>query len=74
MVIPLISMNQLLFEYRLLLLGALHCAVGLTATAIAYRKGYPLKRWLVLGLIGGTPSLVYALTRPKVVPEKQKND
>lgn len=64
MVIPFILMNQLFFEHPIVSLGALHCAIGLLAAFVAYRKGYPLKRWLVIGLVGGTPSLIYAWTRP----------
>ena len=44
--------------------GVLHCLIGLLATAIAHRKGYPLHRWLLWGLIGGTPSLLVALWLP----------
>jgi hypothetical protein len=43
------------------LLAVLHCAIGLTAAAIAYRKGLNQNRWLVWGLIGGTVALVMAL-------------
>ncbi|OKH18956.1 hypothetical protein [[Limnothrix rosea] IAM M-220] len=59
-------MNKLFFEHPILPLGALHCAIGLLAALVAYRKGYPLKRWLVIGLVGGTPSLIYAWTRPNL--------
>ncbi|AIE75398.1 hypothetical protein D082_28700 [Synechocystis sp. PCC 6714] len=44
-----------------LILGTAHCLLGLTATAIAYGKGYSLSRWLAIGLIGGTPALVAAI-------------
>ena len=66
MVIPFILMNKLLFEHPIISLGALHCAIGLCAAFVAYRKGYHLKRWLVIGLVGGTPSLIYAWTRPNL--------
>jgi hypothetical protein len=73
MVIPLIPMNNPLFDRLILPLALLHCLIGLIAAAIAYRKGYALKTWLVLGLIGGTPSLIYALTRPQRPPEDNGN-
>lgn len=65
MVIPLIPMDELAFEHPLITLGLLHCLVGGLATWIAHRKGYPLKPSLLIGLIGGTPSLIWALTRPR---------
>jgi hypothetical protein len=66
-------MNNPLFDHPILPLAILHCLVGLLATAIAYRKGYDLKSWLALGLIGGTPSLIYALTRPHHPPGDNGN-
>jgi succinate dehydrogenase hydrophobic anchor subunit len=46
-----------------------HCLIGLTATAIAYRKGRDWKRWLVIGLIGGTAALVAAsVMKPNPLP------
>ncbi|MGB2925270.1 MAG: hypothetical protein WBB82_08215 [Limnothrix sp.] len=66
-------MYEFIFQHPILLLGSLHCAIGLSAAFVAYRKGYALKRWLVIGLIGGTPSLIYALTRPICPPEADEN-
>lgn len=38
----------------------LHCLVGLIAAKVAHGKGRDLGRWLVWGLIGGTPTLIAA--------------
>lgn len=43
------------------LLAGLHCLIGLLATGVAYYKGRSLKRWLLVGLICGTPALLVAL-------------
>lgn len=43
----------------------LHCAIGLVAAMLAYRKGYDLGLWMVWGLVGGTVALVDALRRPQ---------
>ena len=43
------------------ILATAHCLIGITATVIAYRKGYSFGRWLAIGLIGGTPAFIAAL-------------
>ncbi|MGL5033806.1 MAG: hypothetical protein ACRC6M_08395 [Microcystaceae cyanobacterium] len=48
-------------QSTLYLLLTFHCLIGAVATAIAYRKGYDLKRWIAFGLIGGTAALIAAL-------------
>lgn len=60
----MITMNQLLFDYRVWILASLHCAIGVIAALVARRKGYSFQRWLGLGLIGGTPTLFLALWKP----------
>ncbi len=48
-----------------LLLG-FHCIIGGIAAKIAVKKGYNGNRWVILGLIGGTASLVSAIwIKPK---------
>jgi hypothetical protein len=42
--------------------GLFHTAIGLVAAIIAWRKGRPLKVWLPMGIIVGTPALIMALT------------
>lgn len=39
----------------------LHCLLGGIAAVVAARKGYRLGRWLLIGLVGGTPALVAAI-------------
>jgi hypothetical protein len=39
----------------------LHCLIGITAAIVAYQKGLNLKRWIFIGIIGGTPALIAAL-------------
>ncbi|HSM83911.1 MAG TPA: hypothetical protein VLS96_19635 [Nodosilinea sp.] len=46
----------------------LHCAIGLVAARVAYRKGYSLDRWLLWGAVGGTVALLDALRRPTRLP------
>lgn len=45
---------------HLLLLG-IHFLNGAIATIVAQQKGYPLVKWLFIGLIGGTFALVLSL-------------
>ncbi len=42
-------------------LAFLHCAIGTVAAVIAQRKGRNFQRWLGMGWICGTPSLIAAL-------------
>ncbi|NJR70685.1 MAG: hypothetical protein HC771_20120 [Synechococcales cyanobacterium CRU_2_2] len=44
-----------------LALAALHLAIGTVAAWIARRKGRNFRRWLGIGWICGTPSLLAAL-------------
>jgi Na+-transporting NADH:ubiquinone oxidoreductase subunit NqrE len=44
----------------ILALSALHCAIGLAAALVAQRRGLPFRKWLVIGLIGGTAALIAA--------------
>jgi hypothetical protein len=44
----------------------IHGLLGVTAAIVADRKGLSLRRWLVIGIIGGTPALIAALlAKPK---------
>ena len=47
-----------------LLLG-IHCLMGAIAAIVAQQKGYRLEKWLLYGLLGGTISLIWALTLKK---------
>lgn len=42
----------------------LHCLIGLTAAIIADQKGYSFVLWLIIGLMGGTFGLIFALSKP----------
>lgn len=44
-----------------LLLLFLHCLMGGVAALVARQKGYNYSRWLMIGLIGGTPAFAIAL-------------
>ena len=44
-----------------LILSFLHCLIGSVAALIARQKGYHYRRWLLYGLIGGTPVFAIAL-------------
>lgn len=52
--------TQIPVSIQILILATAHCLIGVTATAIAYRKGYNFGRWLAIGLIGGTPAFIAA--------------
>jgi hypothetical protein len=52
--------SQVAPQWYLLLLG-LHFLMGGLAAFTAQKKGLSLKRWIVFGMIGGTPSLVAAI-------------
>ena len=45
----------------ILTLAILHCIIGAIAAVIAHQKGRNFPRWLIIGLIAGTPSLIVAL-------------
>lgn len=57
----LTTLTNLPVANQVIILGTAHCLLGLTATAIAYGKGRNFRRWLAIGLIGGTPALIAAL-------------
>jgi hypothetical protein len=66
------AMTDLLFNSQLapqwyLIPLTLHCFMGGIAAIAAHKKGLSLKRWIIFGIIGGTPALVAAiLAKPKV--------
>jgi hypothetical protein len=48
-----------------------HCFVGGVAAILAKQKGYNLLQWLILGLIGGTFSLMAVLVmKEKAITNK----
>jgi hypothetical protein len=52
-------------QWYLLLFGV-HFVMGGLAAFTAHKKGLNLRRWIVFGMIGGTPSLVAAiLAKPR---------
>ncbi|MEQ9668274.1 hypothetical protein [Coleofasciculus sp. G2-EDA-02] len=49
------------------LLLTIHCIIGIIAALLARHKGFDFRRWLIIGLIGGTPALIVALVvKPKL--------
>ncbi len=58
-----ITMQAFFFDYRVWLLASLHCFMGVMAALVSWRKGYSFRRWLGWGLLGGTPTLIFALGR-----------
>ncbi|WRH66397.1 MAG: hypothetical protein RSE13_22925 [Planktothrix sp. GU0601_MAG3] len=44
-----------------LTLAILHGIIGAIAAFVAQQKGRSYPRWLMIGLIGGTPALIVAL-------------
>jgi len=42
-------------------LAILHGMIGAIAAWVAQKKGRSYPRWLIIGLIGGTPALIVAL-------------
>ncbi|VXD11536.1 conserved exported hypothetical protein [Planktothrix serta PCC 8927] len=42
-------------------LAILHGVIGAIAAFVAQQKGRSYPRWLIIGLIGGTPALIVAL-------------
>ena len=44
------------------LLLSIHCLIGAIAAIVAQQKGYRLEKWLLYGLIGGTISLIWAIS------------
>lgn len=51
------------------LLLNLHCLLGGIAAVIAAQKGRSLTPWLLWGLLGGTATLVIALTLKPQTPD-----
>jgi hypothetical protein len=45
----------------ILTLAILHAIIGAIAAFVAQQKGRSYPRWLIIGLIGGTPALIVAL-------------
>ena len=45
----------------ILTLAILHGIIGMIAAFVAQKKGRSYPRWLMIGLIGGTPALIVAL-------------
>jgi len=54
-------MSDLPIDPNLYLFLNLHCLLGGIAAMIAFKKGRRLGVWLILGLIGGTATLVASL-------------
>lgn len=67
-----IVLTDLLFDPRLapqwyLIPLVVHCLMGTLAAIAAHKKGLNLRRWIIFGIIGGTPALIAAiLAKPKV--------
>jgi hypothetical protein len=40
--------------------SVLHCTIGFAAALVAQRRGLPFRKWLVMGLVGGTVALIAA--------------
>jgi len=60
-------LSNLPLEPNPYLLLTLHCIIGIIAALLARRKGFDFRRWLIIGLIGGTPALIVALVvKPKL--------
>lgn len=65
-------LTDLLFDPQLasqwyLILATVYCVMGTLAAIAAHKKGLNLKRWIIFGIIGGTPALIAAiLAKPKV--------
>ncbi|MGK7873343.1 MAG: hypothetical protein AB4426_08520 [Xenococcaceae cyanobacterium] len=53
--------NIEIIDSTLYLLFSAHCLIGVIAAVVAQQKGYSLGRWIILGLMGGTVALVFAL-------------
>ena len=54
-------MSELPINSTHLFLLGIHFLNGAIATIVAQQKGYPLVKWLLIGLIGGTFALVLSL-------------
>ena len=59
-------MPETSIDSTFLWLFSLHCLNGAIGAAIAQSKGYPLGKWLLWGLLGGTATLVAALFNKRV--------
>jgi hypothetical protein len=51
------------------ILFTLHCLIGLGAALVARQKGLSFKRWLWLGLLGGTIALIAVLRHSESIAE-----
>ncbi|MGA7935808.1 MAG: hypothetical protein WCA35_19815 [Kovacikia sp.] len=54
-------MSDFAFDSTLYVLLSVHCLNGVIAAIVAQAKGRNLSKWLALGLIGGTITLVAAI-------------
>jgi hypothetical protein len=42
----------------------LHCVIGVMAAVVAQQRGLSFRRWIWIGLLGGTIALIAALRSP----------
>lgn len=65
----LVLYHDMLFNLPLIaiagILATMHCIIGLIAAIAAKRRGLNFRRWLGLGLLGGTIALIAVLRQPK---------
>ena len=45
-------------------LMVLHCVIGVAAAIVAQQRGLSFRRWIWIGLLGGTIALIAALRKP----------
>ncbi len=45
-------------------LMTLHCIIGVMAAIVAQQRGLSFRRWIWIGLLGGTIALIAALRTP----------
>ena len=43
----------------------LHCIIGVIAAIVAQRRGLSFRRWIWIGLLGGTIALIAVLRSPR---------
>jgi hypothetical protein len=43
----------------------LHCVIGIAAAVVAMQRGLSFRRWIWIGLLGGTIALIAALRTPR---------
>ncbi len=54
-------LSNLSIDSALYVMLSAHCLIGGTAAIVAQLKGRDLSKWLMLGLVGGTATLISAL-------------